>query len=152
MQNIREAKQNLRDLNESLSVLITACEGIKEADFEAQLKRKESLDTVIADTQKRLKDVTAECDEKTQAAKADADAKLADFKKQISDAETALKNLRSEMTVSRETMRESIASERAALLKERQEQIARLDEAIAAKTKTLESMNAAIAEARRKFA
>lgn len=150
--NIAEAKQNLKDLQQSIAVLVTATEGLKEADFEAQLKRKESLDTVIADTQKRLKDVTAECDEKVSAAKADSDAKLADFKKQLKDAENAISAARTELNVSRETMREAIASERATLLQEKQAELKRLDETIAGKAKTLESLNSAIEEARRRFA
>lgn len=150
--NIREAKQNLRDLGESLMVLVAATDGIKESDFEALQKRKDVLEANIADAQKRAKDASAFAEDKIAQAKADTDAKLADFKKQIGDAETALKNLRTELNVSREIMQVNIASEKAALLGERQAELKRLDETIAGKTKTLESLNVAIEEARKRFA
>jgi len=150
--NLREAKQTVKELNQSLTVLVDACEGLKEADFDALQKRKDSLEATIADTQKRLKEASAFTEDQIAQAKKDTDAKLADFKKQIGDAETKLQTVRMEINVLRETMREAIAQEKADLLTAKQLEVKRLDETIAGKQKTLESLNAAIDEARKRFA
>lgn|SRR3990167_204956 len=150
--NLSEAKQNAKDLNETLAVLITASEGMKDADFAAMQKRKDAMEGAIADAHKRLVEASNDADEKVAKVKADADAQLADFKKQIKDAENVLAAVRVEGNVQRETMRESIASERASLLKASQEAVWRLDSQIVQKQKTLGELNAAIEAARARFA
>lgn len=150
--NLSEAKQNAKDLNETLTVLIAATEGIKDSDFAALQKRKDALEAAIADTQKRLGEASTVASDKIAKAQADADMKLKELDNQIKTAESALIAARNEAVITRETMRESIANERASLLQERQRVISGLDAQIATKTKTLADMNAAIDAGRARFA
>jgi hypothetical protein len=150
--NLNEAKQNAKELSETLATLVAATEGIKESDFAAQQARKDSLEAAIADTKKRMIAESNGAVEKIAKAKADTDAKLAELDNQIKAAETLLKHTQNDAKVARETMRESIASERAVLLKEKQEILSRLDVQIAAKVKSLADIDAAIEAGRARFA
>ena len=150
--HLSEAKDNLKTLRDSLTIIINATEGIKDSDFDQLQKLKENLDAAVADAQKRAIAASNTAEESIAKAKEKADGRIAEINKQAQDSENFLANLRASTDVQRETMRTSIQNERAQLLAAKQAEIKKLDEAIAARGKTLAEISAAIEEGRRKFA
>jgi len=150
--NLNEAKQNGRDLSETLTTLVAATEGVKESDFAAQQARKDSLEAAIADTKKRMIAESNGAVEKIAKAKADTEAKLAELDNQIKTAQTRLANLQIEVRTAGEVTRAKLGSEKAQLLSENTELKKQLDLQIAQKREQLEEINSAIEEGKRRFA
>lgn len=150
--NLTEARTSLKELAEAILLLNSASIGIKDSDFQALQKQKDSLETSLAELHKKVKTESDAANLEIANAQAAAKEKKAALTAEIARLEARTTEIEAQAIKSREAIRNELREYRAKEIAAKNLELKQVTEAAVSARRILDDINAQVEAGRKRFA